>query len=401
MTAASTRDTRYATRSDVRAMHDEMVTWLAKQQVTDKNDPHYGAVYYRREDRYCSRDTACAAASFMRQYALTGDAKWKQAAERARDYALQRQKPHGGIPESRHREEADGGSAVSTSIIADNLIRAYRLGLEYGDRDLDALARMAAFELTLEWKPGAFYHDTNHVSACRGEDGKLMWGDEGSHKDCQNTTALSAMMLVRIADFLESAGREPDPEWRAAAGRAIDHLVEGQDPQGHWRYWIGVNWLDMGHHGMVMFHLAEAAEHEPLRNRKDVLAALVKGADWLMDAGLMPSKWGTKLDWSIEWGACIYFTHSYFLLSAPLVRLGRLDPERGAQWRHQGLELMRYVRTRLWDQKFGDYETDGPFRPTENDLCYGCAWFGQSLGWCLYLLDDVIEQMGWWEDASG
>jgi len=145
---------------------------------------------------------------------------------------------------------------------------------------------------------------------------------------------------------------------------------------------------------MVMIHLEEAIEYS-LKNRQDVKKALFKGAEWLRDQGIIQTKWGNKLDWSIEWGACIYFTHSYFMISSALARLGKLDPENKSHWQHESLELLRYVRTRLWDHKFGDYDNDGPFRPSECGLTYGAAWFGQSLGWCLYMLDDCVDQFNY------
>ena len=239
-------------------MFAEMVEWLGKQQVTNKTSKYYRSIYYPTENRYCNRDTGCATAMFMRQYQVTGDKKWKEKASLARDYVLDVQLKNGGYQELRGLENSDDGSAVNTSIIADNLIKAYSLGLEYGERDLETLKRMADFELNLEWEPGTFYHDTNHLKAF-----KDLWGDEGSKKDCQNTTALSVMMLQRIYYFLKENGNETRAEWLEAARRAVKHLIVSQMNNGHWAYLVGADWYDMNHHGMVMFHLAEASEFAP------------------------------------------------------------------------------------------------------------------------------------------
>ena len=379
-------------RDAVLAMYREMAEWLGRQQVRDGRN--VGSVYFPTEDRYCNRDTACAAAVFMRMAGLAGGAPWREQAAAAREHVLAVQGANGGYPELRGQELSDGGSAVNTSVIATNLIRAYIAGLPCEVRDMDALTRMADFVLTLEWQSGAFYHDTNHVAAFRGPNGDLMWSDEGSQRDCHNTTALAAAMLRRIAGFLEARGRAPNPLWRAAAKRAVGHLLAGQNADGHWPYWAGATWYDVGHHGMCMHHLAEALGTADASERATGVAAIVRGAEWLLDYGLLPGRKGTKIDWAMEHSACVYFTHGYFAVAAPLARLAAFTPCGAARWRHEALELMRYVRTALWDNPNASRE--GPFRLTEAGLCKGYAWFGQSMGWCLYLLDDLIDQLGWW-----
>lgn len=187
-------------KKDILMMFNECLEWLGKQQVEDKTSRYYGSIYYPTENRYCNRDTGCATALFMRQYHITGEKKWKRKASIAKEYLLKVQLSNGGYQELRGLENSDNGSAVNTSIIADNLIKAFSLGLEYSSPDLKALERMADFELILEWKPGAFYHDTNHLGAFNDGRG-CKWGKEGSKRDCQNTTALSSMMLQRIYYF--------------------------------------------------------------------------------------------------------------------------------------------------------------------------------------------------------
>ncbi|MBT3377029.1 MAG: hypothetical protein HN742_16345 [Lentisphaerae bacterium] len=378
----------------VLAMYREMAEWLGRHQVDTPTDTRHGSLYYPTEDRYCNRDTACAASAFMQMAKITGDAAWQKQAAAARDYVLRVQGANGGFPELRGLEDSDGGSAVNTSIIATNLIRAYQRGLPCSTRDVDALVRMADFILTLEWKPGAFYHDTNHAGPFRTPDGTLRWGTEGSGRDCHNTTALSAAMLRWVSTFVETRGGTPDSRWNQAADRAVEHLLDGQNEDGHWPYWAGATWHDVGHHGMCIFHLTEALENADSAEQEAVVEKLLRGAEWLLENGLLPSRKGTKIDWAVEKSACVYFTHGYFAVAAPLARLAALDPHHSAAWHHAALELLRYVRTTLWDN--ADAEKEGPFRLTEAGLCKGYAWFGQSMGWCLYLLDDLIGQLGWW-----
>jgi len=380
---------------DAVAMFDEMVLWLAEHQVAGGH-PHEGAVYFPTEDRFCNRDTACMARAFMRQHARTGDPAWRGKAASAREYVLSVQKPHGGFPELRGRAQSDDGSTVNTALIAANLVKAYELGLDCGPRDLEALARMADFELTLEWRPGAFYHDLNHLRAFVEDPatGKLAWGDEGSHRDCQNTTALAAMMLPRIHAFLASRDGRPKAAWLDAAARARRHLLEGQDSEGQWPYYTGASWKDAGHHAMCLHYLAEAACASGAEKDRAVLTALRRGGRWLAEVPLLQTRRGTKIDWAVSSSACLYFTTEYFFIAAAFAWLAAVDTRAGARWRQEAIELLRYVRNALWDNE--NRREEGPYRLTEAGIKLGYAWFGQSMGWCLYTLDEVIAQCGWW-----
>jgi hypothetical protein len=50
-------------KPEVLGMFTEMVAWLGEQQVADEADPQFRSIFFRTEDRYCNRDTACAAAA--------------------------------------------------------------------------------------------------------------------------------------------------------------------------------------------------------------------------------------------------------------------------------------------------------------------------------------------------
>lgn len=385
-------------RKDAVGMFEEMVAWLAAHQVALRDDPNCGSIYFPTEDRFCNRDTACMARIFMRQFQQGGGDTWRRKAALARDHVLSVQKPNGGFPEMRGRVESDAGSTVNTAIAAANLIKAYELGLDCEERDLDALGRMAEFEMTLEWQPGAFYHDTNHLRTFKDQTGRVHWGDEGSHLDCQNTTALASMALQRIYYFLEARGGKPKTTWLDAAGRAVAHLLEGQDSAGQWPYHVGASWKDAGHHAMCLLHLAEAAAFPPHDHNPAILEALQRGAHWLLDDALLQTKLGTKINWARCRSACLYFTTEYFFIAAPLARLAKLEANNREEYCHEALELMRYVRSDLWDN--ANYDSEGPYRLTEAGIKLGYAWFGQSMGWALYMLDELIEQMGWWETEA-
>jgi len=373
------------TKNEINLMFTEMVEWLGTCQVMESDNNYYRSIYFPTENRYCNRDTGCVVSAFMHQYLQTGDKTWKEKADLARNYVLDVQQENGGFPEMRGIEKSDDGSTVNTGIIANNLIQAYKSGLEFDQRDLDALRRMAEFELTLEWKPGAFYHDTNHLSAF-----KEHWGDEGSKRDCQNTNALGASMLLNIDDFLRKNSARVNPEWALAAKRGIEHFLEGQNPDGLWPYNFGCNWMDIGHHAMAMCHLAECAEFAPFNKCEKIKSALIKGAHWLVEEGLIKTKAGNKIEWSIERSACIYFTHSYFLIASALIKVGKLDKKNQKLWRDEALVTLDYLRKRLWDNKDDRYIQEGPFRLTERGIKIGYAWFGQSMGWCLYQLNDFM-----------
>ncbi|MFH1476952.1 MAG: hypothetical protein ABIH24_05615 [Verrucomicrobiota bacterium] len=379
-------------REDIKLMFGEGMAWLGKHQIADKDSKHYGSIYFPTENRYCNRDTGCTTALFMRQHHITGDRKWKKKASLARDYLLDVQLENGGYQELRGLENSDNGSAVNTSIIADNLIKAFSFGLKYSLRDLEALKKMADFELTLEWKPGAFYHDTNHLGAFDDNRG-CQWGNEGSQRDCQNSTALSAMMLQRIYYFLQKEGYPVKKEWLQAAARGIKHLLESQMENGHWAYCVNADWYDVGHQGMTMFHLEQAGEFPPYNTDNRIKTALIKGGKWLTKEGILHTEKGNKINWAMERSACIYFTWGYFVVSAPLCRLAHINRSNRRFWQKEATELLRYVRTDLWDNPFK--EKEGPFRVTEGGVVKGYSFFGQSLGWCLYQLDDLIEHMRW------
>jgi hypothetical protein len=204
------------------------------------------------------------------------------------------------------------------------------------------------------------------------------------------------MALQRIYYFLKTkSGSIHEQEWLNAAERAVKHLLEGQAPSGQWPYYFDAGGCDAGHHSMCMFYLAEAASFPVKINKKTIWNSLQRGADWLIDEALLETQYGTKINWARNKSACLYFSSEYFLIAAALASTANMGVENADEYRHEALELMRYIRTDLWNNP--NYETEGPLRLTEAGIKIGYAWFGQSMGWVVYQLDDMIEQMKWWE----
>lgn len=376
-------------KKDLIEMYSKIAEWLLNNQITDSKSKYHGSIYYPSEKRYCNRDTACLASCFMRLYKNTSEKKWLEHADLARKNVLSLQLENGGFPELRNLEQSDDGSAVNTSIVADNLIKAYQLGLPYDKKDLISLSRMADFELCLEWKPGAFYHDTEHLGIPRYKD--RGWGKEGSKIDCHNTTALSAMMLQKIYYFLKENAFPVKQEWLNAASRAVKHLLSVLNEEKHWPYMDDCKWIDVNHHGMTMYYLLKASEYEPHCHDENVRQVLIESGKWLTEKGLLHTEKGSKPDWALQQSACIYFSWGYFVMGTPLACLGRIDPANKRYWHNEAMELMRYVKTSLWNNP--KYKEEGPMKISEGGLTKGFAFFGQSLGWCLYQLDELINEI--------
>jgi hypothetical protein len=365
--------------AEIVSMYEAMQGWLAGQQVQDKSDPYFGAVWYPSERRYDNRDTGCAALAFWRMFQATGKQQYRAQANLARDYVLAIQEEDGGYAElTFDNKRIDEGSAVNTGMIALSLIRAYEAGFEWSERDIQALSHMADFLLTLEWTPGGFYHDQNHLF-------------NDTKKDCQNTTALAGVSLCQIHRFLSVNGYEVNPVWMEAAQRTLDRLLEGQDITGQWPYRMGMIDIypcDMNHHGMLMLLVGELYR---ILGDERLLEALILGGQWLVEDALLPTPQGSRHNWTFQRSACLYFTAGYFFTSSALAQLAVLDRDNALYWREQAVELLRYVRNDLWDNPA--YETEGPFLLTEAGMAPGYAWHGQAMAWCTYLMDHVLVDL--------
>jgi hypothetical protein len=361
-------------------MNDAMITWLARQQIQDAEHQYYRAIWYPSERRYDNRGTGCAALAFWRKFQQSGEEKYLHQARLAKEYVLDMQEEDGGYAElTKDNARMDEGSTVNTGVIAMSLIRAFEAGFECTERDLAALSRMADFLLTLEWIEGGFYHDENHLY-------------KKSRMDCQNTTALAAATLFQIDRLLTAHHFPVKAEWKAATTRSIERLLQGQDASGQWPYRLGMidtYPCDMNHHGMLMLMVGEMYRIVP---DPRLLDALILGGRWLVEDAFLQTPHGAKHNWTFQRSACLYFTAGYFFTASALAQLAVLDEARHELWGYHARELLRYVRNDLWDNP--NYETEGPFRLTEAGLAPGYAWHGQAMGWCCYLMDHVLADLG-------
>ncbi len=361
-------------------MNDAMINWLVGQQVLDAQHQYHRAIWYPTERRYDNRGTGCAVLALWRRFAQTGDEKYLHQARLAKDYVLDVQEEDGGYAElTKDNVRMDEGSTVNTGTIAMSLIRALESGFECTERDLKALSRMADYLLTLEWIEGGFYHDENHLY-------------KKSQMDCQNTTALAAATLFQVERLLTAHNFPVKSAWKEAATRAIERLLQGQDASGQWPYRLGMIDsfpCDMNHHGMLMLMVGEI--YRIILDPR-LLDALVLGGQWLTEDAFLQTQHGAKHNWAFQRSACLYFTAGYFFTSSALAQLAALDESRRDYWNHHARELLRYVRTDLWDNP--QHETEGPFRLTEAGLAPGYAWHGQAMGWCCYLMDHVLVDLG-------
>lgn len=362
--------------SDLIAMNQEMIHWLRGQQIQEVGHPHYGAIWYPTERRYDNRDTACSIPVFWRQYLATGEERYRQQADLARQYVLSVQEEDGGFAElTFDNKRMDEGSTVNTGMAMMALVRAFEAGYPCEQTDLAALSRMADFLLTLEWTPGGFYHDENHIL-------------KNSGLDCQNTTALAAASLCLVTRFLSAQNYPLKAEWQNALERAIKRLLEGQDASGQWPYRLGMIErypCDMNHHGMLMLMVGEL--YRQYRDER-LLSALVLGGQWLVEDAFLQTAHGTKHNWAFQKSACLYFTAGYFHTASALMQLAELDTGHQSYWDHHARELLRYVRTDLWHNP--KHSEEGPFRLTEAGMAPGYAWHGQAMGWCAYLMDHIL-----------
>ena len=351
--------------------------------MLDANHEFYGRIHYPSEGRYDNRGTGCAVLAFWRLYGMTGEDRFADQARLARDTVLNIQEDDGGYAElGRNQVRMDEGSIVNTGLISDSLVLAYRAGLDYDRRDIESLCRMADYMLTLEWLPGAFYHDEGHAY-------------RNSKMDCQNTTALAGMSLLHIYDFVKENGGPADPRWLEAAQRTIPRIIAGQEDTGQWPYRLGEIEkypCDMNHHGMLAMTACEIYSRLP---DPDLLDRLIRGAYFLTEDTFLHTERGTKHNWAYQRSACLYFTQGYFLTSSYLALLSQLDKDHGDTWAHEAREIMRYVRTDLWHCPAPGYEhlEEGPYRMTEQGLAPGYAFHGQALAWCSYQMDYFMRAL--------
>lgn len=349
-----------------------MIDWPAGKQVAEGRCR--GAVYYPTENHFCPRESACAMTAFMHRYLVEGDPIWKDRALAAMDYVLDSQEEDGGYAElGRDGARIDEGSMVSTAPVACNLIAAVNMGLPAGKRVIECLRHIAEWILKLEWQPGAFYHDENHIV-------------RDSRIDCQNTTAMAACAMAGIERFLSAGGEAGHAGLIAAARRAADHLIEGQSADGHWPYTIGAEWLDVSHQGMTLCFVTGLAADDRFSGDTRLVKAVGRGADWLLSSGIRDDG---SLNWEIETSWNRYLTQSYFLVATALNRAATLNTDRREDYLRAVSCLLNYVVDNL--DAGDDYDAVGPLKVKEDGEQYRDGYPHQYLAWNASLLGEILR----------
>jgi hypothetical protein len=218
-------------------MRDEIVRWSANRQVTDRSDPHYGAIY-SEEDKYCFRDAIFAACCFMRAYLRTGVPEWKERAVAARDYCYKGQYRDSGCPgkdgawaamgiiddpEGKKFRRITGkwaqASGVDTSLIGIMSGELFSMGMEFSERHLKQLSDAVEWNFRNELAYGWFSHH------------------EGMRFNCLNVNFLASSMIYSAHRILlESTGRGLSQEALDEAGAAFRNALECQEAIGVYPY---------------------------------------------------------------------------------------------------------------------------------------------------------------------
>ncbi|MBM3862145.1 MAG: hypothetical protein FJ395_21170, partial [Verrucomicrobia bacterium] len=323
-------------KKQLRAMFNDLLAWCERRQVLDKADVHHGAIY-SEEDKYDFRDALAAAVCFTYAWRDTGEAKWRQRAIAARNYALKGQhiedatnrNQYGGFCQmgaggvdrlstgsfQRLGDKLPNVTGVETCIAINHLARTFELGLEPREEDLRRLELAAGWVAANEFQPGVFRHH------------------EGSTNDCQNSTMLGAMALARAHDVLEKRGRHPPQSWLDAAQRGMRHYIEGQEAIGCWPYVfasIGRGQAFREHNipdqGMGVYHFMVACNTPAFRSQPGVEDRMERAAKWWLcmsridRRGPMPTidLDDRKTTGSLKFSA---FTWCRFMAAASLLRI--------------------------------------------------------------------------------
>jgi len=386
-------------KKQLRAMFNDLLAWCERRQVLDTTDVHYGAIH-SEEDKYDFRDALAAAVCFTYAWRDTGDAKWKQKAIAAREYALKGQhiedaanrNQYGGFCQMvdglwgasfrRLTGKLPNVTGVETCIAINHLARTIELGLEPSGEDLRRLELAAGWVAANEFRPGVFRHH------------------EGSTNDCQNSTMLGAMALARAYDTLEKHGRRPPRSWLDAAQRGMRHYMEGQEAIGCWPYLfanIGRGQAFREHNipdqGMGVYHFMVACNTPAFRGLQGVEDRMERAARWWLcmsridRRGPMPTidLDDRRTSGSLKFSA---FTWCRFMAAASLLRVAEYTG-RPKPWRSLALRYMEHLYTKLWNR--ADPNTAPVVRATRDDMKL-CSWI-QAAEWDAALLRDMEERL--------
>lgn len=384
--------------TELRRMFMAMTDWSAARQVLDDSDPHHGGIY-SEEDKYSFRDAACAAVAFMLRSRMDSEEDWPLRARLAIDYCLKAQQfaadPHimGGFPEmgmlddsagARYRRITDPPSIVTgvdTGLIGWHLVRAFELGVELQDRDVDALRHIGVWMENSELRMGQFRHH------------------HGAVTDCQNSDVIAAATMSRIADFFSSRGIMPSGRWLGCSKRALVHALTGQEGIGEWPYLFATiggrghayHWQSVPDQGMLLRNLLECDRHPAFRELIDASGCLGRIAHWYLLTSRFTEDGTITLDYEEEPGDGVgfnAFTWCRFMGCASIAQI-RQRIGNAPFWRHFVLSQMKFVRDNLWN------DTDperGPVRASVVPLKLH-SWI-QANEWNAVLLHEIMEALG-------
>ncbi len=386
-------------RDELMAMFVTLRDWCARRQVTDRDDPHYGAIY-SEEDKYDFRDAAAAAVTFAWAWRDTGEDQWLDRARVAREYVYRGQhtegercggwahmvsgKWGGDLQQDFRRitQDLPGVDGVDTAIIINLLCRAIEVGLVPSGEDLDRIEMGAGWMLGSELTPGSFAHH------------------EGATHDCQNSNALAAMALSRAHETLTSAGRDAPAAWLEASQRGMDHWLEGQEAIGVWPYlFAGIgrgqafDQQNVPDQGMGGYHFMVAANTLALLDTPGMNEAATRLARWYLCTSRIDEsepRPTIDLQYQRDGGGLLFssFTWCRFMAAAVLARTAARSGER-EPWRHLALRLMEHVRTKLWNTT--DPERAPVVRSCRPDIELH-SWIAAA-EWEAVLLRDIIEHL--------
>ncbi|MEA3402306.1 MAG: hypothetical protein U9R79_13805 [Armatimonadota bacterium] len=388
----------------LRGMFDALLHWCERRQVTDQEDPHFGAIY-SEEDKYDFRDAAAAAVAFTHAWRESADDQWLQRARMARSYVYGGQHTEGQrrggwahmvsgkwggdhqVDFTRITQPLPPVDGVDTAIIINLLCTAIDAGLEPGEVDLTRLQMGGDWVLRSELRPGVFAHH------------------EGATHDCQNSNALAAMALSRAHTTLTRLGREVPGQWLAAAQRGLGHYLEGQEAIGVWPYTFAeigrgqrFGEQNVPDQGMGLYHFLVAAETMNVLEDRRVQQALWRAARWYLCTCRIDEREPREtidLQYQREGGGLLFssFTWCRFMAAASLLRIAGATDET-EPWRSLALRLMEHVRLKLWNEE--DPERAPVISSCRPDIELH-SWIAAA-EWEAVLLREMLQQL---QDSGG
>jgi predicted dehydrogenase len=341
-------------RDDIISMGDELAGWLLENWAADQA----GAL--RRGACELSYLVPC----FMRRYKIFGDRKWFESALSLKDCVLSPQLKSGGFSAVGGGRGGSNRLTSAVSVITENLMEAYNLGLSCDERDLNALSRMADFEF----------------ARCK----RLK---KNKDADLDVSVRHAALTVREIYLFLRGRGRV-NQDWLEISTRILElpNPKFAEDRETSRLEKTGKT--ELNRHLAVIYHLLKSREHETFARRQSIDTALIERARWLVKNILLHTEKGSTPDWP---AAGPGFTWIYFVLASEFARAGGIDPRNRRYWHNEAMELMRYVRASLWSISSSSAGR-GPVKFSEKKSSGRSSFFTGNPGLCLRCSDRILRE---------